>query len=59
MNRVYHIYIVLMLALLSACVLNSCVSDLHDMDFEHVPAGEENESDVLDRVVTEGTEAGQ
>lgn len=53
MNRVYHIYIVLMLALLSACVLNSCVSDLHDMDFEHVPAGEEKESDVLDRVVTE------
>lgn len=53
MRKIYRIYIVL-LSLFTACLLDSCVSSLHELNFQHsVSSG--NSADVSDRVVSEET----
>ena len=53
MDRIYRVYIAL-LFIFSASVLDSCVSSLHEQNFNHdVTAG--NGADVSDRVVSQET----
>ena len=53
MNRIYRLHIAL-LFVFSACLLNSCISSLHEQNFNHETAVG-NGADAADRVVSEET----
>lgn len=53
MKKLHHIYIALIL-LAAACVLDSCVDDLHERDFQH-EISNWNDASAMDRVVSEET----